>query len=134
MDNFFKTAREDTSTIREVKPEGIKQVDASIQDKTGVTRGKNPPREAGTEIDTNAKWLASLELSDAVALWELFKSRVELHLKHRLSPAQVLTLTSLRGVDRETVRTGQWYFGPVRLHVKLQILVRNTSILDGRFN
>lgn len=117
MDNFSKSAREDTSTISAAKLQGIKQVGGGIQETTGATRGNPPPGEAGTGINTNAKWLASLELSDAIALWELFKSRVELHPKHRLSPAQVLTLTSLRAADIETVRTGQWYFGLVTCEV-----------------
>ncbi|OBT95206.1 hypothetical protein VE01_07659 [Pseudogymnoascus verrucosus] len=117
MDNFSKSAREDTSTISAAKLQGIKQVGGGIQETTGATRGNPPPGEAGTGINTNAKWLASLKLSDAIALWELFKSRVELHPKHRLSPAQVLTLTSLRAADIETVRTGQWYFGLVTCEV-----------------
>ncbi|OBT64236.1 hypothetical protein VE03_06828 [Pseudogymnoascus sp. 23342-1-I1] len=117
VDDFFKLALEDTNTIHEAKPQGMKQVDASVQDTTGVTGERPPLGGVGAGINTNAKWLASLELSDAIAVWELFKSRVELHPKHRLSPAQVLTLTSLRAADSETVRTGQWYFHLVTCEV-----------------
>lgn len=109
----------------------MEQDGASTQDTTEVTRENTSLGQAVTGIDTNAKWLASLELSDAIALWELFKSRIELHPKHRLSPAQVLTLTSLRATDRETARTGHWYFnlvtcevagiGPQRQHPQWQV-------------
>ncbi|KFY86873.1 hypothetical protein V498_07356 [Pseudogymnoascus sp. VKM F-4517 (FW-2822)] len=114
MDDYFKPASEDTNTTRKAKPQGMKQVDACVQDSPGATGEKPPLGGTGTGINTNAKWLASLELSDAISRWELFKSRVKLNPKHRLSPAQVLTLTSLRASG---ARSGQWYLNLVTCEV-----------------
>lgn len=69
IDNFFKSAREETSTICEAEPQGIKQDGGSIKVTTGAGGKKVSPRQAGTVIDTNAKWLASLEPLDCLVLF-----------------------------------------------------------------
>lgn len=100
MDDPSKPAVEDTNMDREANLQEMTQGGANIQGITGATGSQNSFGRGVAKIQTNSKWLASLELSDATELWKLFKSCVRLSPKHRLLPEQVLTIRHSQGRGR----------------------------------